>query len=232
MLLRVPRGARRRLGTGMSNVEINAEVRTDRGKGSARKLRQGGKIPAELYSASQEATALTLDPADVELLRRQPLGWNTPVTLVVDGLAGKHLALIKETQRHPISRQLLHVDFLGIDESRRIEVVVRLLPVGQAMGMEFGGMINQMRRDMPVRCLATNIPESIEIDITELDVGDKLYIDDVVFPEGVEPLYEERFPVLGITVKGARDEDEEEEGEESEEEGAEGEETDAEEASE
>lgn len=205
----------------MSNVEINAEVRSARGKGMARKLRRAGRIPAVLYSAIQESTALVLNPDDVELLRRQPLGWNTPVQLVVDGLAGTHLAMIKEMQRHPISRQLLHVDFLAIEATRRLEVEVYLQPVGVAKGMEFGGMINQMRRTVMVRCLAADIPASIDVDITELDVGDKLFIDEVAFPEGVELLEEERFPVLGITAKGMKAEEDEEEGEETDEEGAE-----------
>ncbi|MDP5878265.1 MAG: 50S ribosomal protein L25 [Dehalococcoidia bacterium] len=203
----------------MSNVEINADVRTSRGKGDARKLRATDRIPAVLYGPGQEATSLSLNPADVERLRRSPLGWNTPIEMVVDGLAGSQLAMIQEMQRHPISRQLLHVDFLVIDRDRRLEVSVAIHAVGKAAGLEEGGRLNIMRRSIQVQCLAKDIPEAIEVDVTEMEVGDAVFVDEIELPAGVVVLYDERFPILAVTTKGGVEEEEEEEVEDEEGEG-------------
>ena len=205
----------------MSYVEINAEIRMDRGKGVARKLRRAGRIPGVLYSATQESTSLTINPDDLELLRRQPLGWNTPIELVVDGLAGRRLVMLREMQRHPVSRSLLHVDLYVIEADTPVEVWVRLEPMGKAKGVEEGGRVNMMRRKIIVRCLAADIPAQIEVDVTPLDVGDKLFVDGIALPEGVEALYEQRFPVLVVSTKGAAVEEEEVEEVEEGEEGAE-----------
>jgi len=201
----------------MQTFEISGELRTGAGKGSARKLRAAGRVPAVLYGMGAETTSLAINPMDVVKLRRQPLGLNTPVTLTVDGLPGTHLVMVKELQRHPISRQLLHVDFLNLDASRRIVVPVELRTVGKAPGVEFGGRLQVMRRSVEVRCAPVNIPAEIVFDISELELGDKVYIDELTMPEDVEAVFEERFPVMAIAAKGAaEDELEDEEGEESE----------------
>ncbi len=188
----------------MHTQEISAEIRTSTGKGVARQLRRDGMIPAVLYGATQEATALSVDPDAIEQLRRLPLKLNTPVELTVDGLAGSRLVMIKELQRHPVSRRLLHVDFLVVDPDKPVTVTVNVFTEGRSIGVQAGGVLNQMRRSITVRCLPSAIPEAVVIDITEFDVGHKVYINEIALPEGVEAVYDQRFPVLGVAAKGAK----------------------------
>jgi len=206
----------------MEIYEITAEVRTSKGKGPARRLRQVGKIPAVLYGGGSEATPLQLKPERVEMLRRQPLGWNTPVTLDVDGLAGKQLVMVKDLQRHPVSRRLLHVDFWGIDENEPVVVSVRVNPVGSSEALDLGAQIHLLRHRVDLRCKCADIPEEIDVDVSDLEVGEKLFVDEAILPDNVEAVYEQRFPLLSIAAKGVAveemDEAEDEEGEESEDE--------------
>ncbi len=208
----------------MSTYEISAQLRTSGGKGAARKLRAAGQIPAVLYGDGKEATGLSVAPGDVEKLRRQPLGMNTPVTLNVDGLAGKRLVMVKDTQRHPLTRSLLHVDFWNIDEDRPIVVTVKIATVGRAMGEETGGRLQMLRHAVDVLCKSSDIPTALTVDVSPLETGAKLYVDDLHTPEGVEIVYEQRFPVLAISAKGMKGVDEDEEVDEEAEEGEEGEE--------
>lgn len=209
----------------MESYEITAEVRTSKGKGPARRLRRSGRIPAVLYGGSEGATPLQMKPERIELLRRQPLGWNTPLTLDVDGMSGKQLVMVKGLQRHPVSRRLLHVDFWRIDENQPLEIAIRVETVGHSLALELGGSIHLMRHKLDVRCKPADIPEVITIDISDLEIGDKLYVDEAPVPDSVEVVYEERFPLLTILAKGLEVEEEEEEDEEAEEE-QEGEEED------
>jgi large subunit ribosomal protein L25 len=199
----------------METFEISAEVRTGTGKGGARKLRAAGRVPGVLYGMGEDATSIAVDPVDLERLRRQPLGFNTPLTLTVDGLSGTRLVMIKDMQRHPVSRKMLHVDFWNLDAEKKVEVPVELVTVGKAPGVELGGRLQVMRRSINVRCAIVAIPSEIEFDISELELGDKVYVDDLTMPEGVEALYEERFPVMAVIAKGVdEDEADEEEGDE------------------
>jgi len=203
----------------MKSYEITAEVRTSKGKGPARRLRRDGKIPAVLYGSGSEVTPLQVKPDRVEMLRRQPLGWNTPVSLDVDGLSGKKLVMVKETQRHPVSRRLMHVDFWRIDEDQPIVVPVPINPIGESTALSLGGQLHILRHAVELRCKCADIPEVIDVDISELEVGEKLFVDEVPLPPNVEAVYEQRFPLLSIALKGIDTEeeeiDEEEEGEEA-----------------
>jgi large subunit ribosomal protein L25 len=214
----------------MSTHEISAQLRESGGKGAARKLRAAGQVPAVLYGNGVEATGLAVSPMDIELLRRQPLGMNTPVTLNVDGLAGKSLVMIKDVQRHPLTRALLHVDFWHIDVDTPIIVTVKVTTEGRSKGEETGGRVQMLRRAIDVRCKCGDIPESLCVDLSPLDTGSKLYVDELATPDGVEVVFEQRFPVLQISIKGMKAIEEEVEGDEEDEEGEEGEEAEGEEA--
>ena len=202
----------------MESYEITAEVRTSKGKGPARRLRRSGRIPAVLYGGSEGATPLQMKPERIELLRRQPLGWNTPLTLDVDGMSGKQLVMVKGVQRHPVSRRLLHVDFWQIDENKAILFAIRVEAVGHSMALELGGQIHLMRHTLDVLCKPRDIPEVITVDISDMEVGDKLYVDEVPIPENVQVVYDERFPLATILAKGLEEVEEEEESDEEDEE--------------
>ncbi len=204
----------------MSTFEITAEIRVGTGKGVARKLRAAGRLPAVLYGGGREASSLILDPSILDRLSRMPLGLNTPMEMTVDGLAGRRQVMVRDIQRHPVSRKVLHLDLLEIDPQKPVVVSVRVVPVGRSVGEQLGGRINLMRRTIQVRCMVDDIPEKIDLDVTALNIGHKVFVDELALPDGVTAVFEQRFPVLAISAKGRADavldEEEEDEGAEDE----------------
>jgi len=203
----------------METQTIQASVRSDHGKGNARKLRSTGQIPAVAYGGGGEATSLTLDPAQLHLLRRSSLGWNMPVSIDVDGGDDIALALLRDVQKHPISRALLHADFVKVAEADEVVIRVQLRLEGKAAGAELGGLINQPNRELLVACTPTNIPATIVIDVTELNIGDRVLLSELPMPAGCRAVF--RHDGTAVSCVGRRggalgDEDEEGTDEEAE----------------
>ncbi len=197
----------------MQRVQLKVYPREKIGKEGARKVRKEGLVPAIIYSPNLDPTPIKVDPALVrEALIKH--GVNTLFDLQAEGLPeldGK-VAIVKEIQRHPISRQYLHVDFYEVDLSKKVYVEVPVEPVGKAVGVEKGGMLEIIRRTIEVKCLPLSIPDHIKVDISSLDIGGVLHVGDIEFPEGVEPAEDPKEPILTILApEGAEEEGEEEE---------------------
>jgi large subunit ribosomal protein L25 len=183
------------------DTNLAVEIRSGSGKGDARKLRAAGKIPAVLYSSGEQATQLTLDPTQLTEIFRQTGNRNTIVQLDLNG--GSVSALVKEAQRHPVSREILHIDFLQVQDGKQIEVMVPLRPVGRAAGAALGGRVGVIRRKVKVRCAFDLIPEALDIDVTPMNVGDMVKASEIVTPEGVEVVFDHDFYVLSLYGKRA-----------------------------
>jgi large subunit ribosomal protein L25 len=168
----------------MENFTLNSELRDNAGKGSARKFRAQGRVPAVLYGHKESVMSLTIDEAEMRaILHAHPD--SAIVDLTVAG-GDKVNALVREVQRHPASGKLLHVDFqrISLDEKVRVDVEVTLL--GEPVGVkEQGGMIEHGTRSMTVLCLPREIPSSITVEVGELKIGDAIRVKDVVerYPE-------------------------------------------------
>jgi large subunit ribosomal protein L25 len=173
----------------MEKQTIHAQLRPEHGKGVARKLRRAGSIPAIAYGGDGEAMSLTLDPAELRQLRKSKLGWNHPVTIEVDGGTDIALALLREVQKHPISGKLLHADFLRVAPDVEVIVQVPLRAEGRAAGEEIGGRISQPYRYVELACLPAAIPETILVDVTPLEIGDKIMLSELDVPEGCRPVF-------------------------------------------
>jgi len=167
----------------MEKVRLAVQPREKTGKGVARKLRQKGLVPAELYGKGKEPQAVVVDPQEV----RNYLAGNTIFDLEIEGL-GKETALIKEVQRDAISGDIKHIDFLHITLDEKVTVTVPVTLVGDAPGAREGGVVQQLLWEMEVQCLPLEIPESIEVDISNLSVGESLSVSDVKAAEGIEIL--------------------------------------------
>lgn len=152
----------------MEGHRIEAQPRAGRGKGPARQLRREGKVPAVLYGNGIGSVALAVTPDSLAAVAKSPLGWNTPITLEVDG--ARHLAMIAEVQRHPVSRQVLHADFRAIREDEEVAVSVPLRVEGRSKGEQAGGKLQLLARRIKVRCMPSRIPEAVVLDVTELDI--------------------------------------------------------------
>ncbi len=200
----------------MDFLNIKANKRTTKGNGPARALRRDGQIPAILYGPGNEPTSIAVDTHELELLLKSSRSGQIFVSMAIDG-AGERKALLKELQRHPVSGQYIHADFYEVAMDRKIRVRVPVTTRGKSQGVEMGGMLQIIRRELEVLCLPDDIPEVIEIDITELDMGESVHVEDIPLEGDVEIPHEVNFTILTI-LSGRKVEEEEvdEEGEEAE----------------
>jgi large subunit ribosomal protein L25 len=130
----------------------------------------------------------------------------------IDGKVEKRNALFQKLVSHPVKRRYDHVDFIGIDLDKEVEVFVPVTAVGRAKGVVLGGKIEFLREEIKVRCLPTVIPDNLVVDVTALGIGDRIYIEQVPMPEGVTAIYDRTFPVLAVqTARGAKAAEEAEE---------------------
>ena len=210
----------------MEIFNLNVESRTTVGKGPARALRREGKIPAVLYGPKSEPVMLTVDSRALEtVLKKGPGGQSLMRLKIENGDQTQRTVMLKELQVHPLSREMIHADFYEIDMNRKIRVNVPVITSGKSIGVEMGGLLQIIRRELEVLCLPMEIPESIEINTTDLDIGDSVHVEEVVLPEGVEIPAEVNFTV--VTVLSPKKEVVEEVVEEELEEGEEGVEAEA-----
>jgi large subunit ribosomal protein L25 len=198
-------------------IEIPANLRSTTGNGPARVLRREGRIPAVLYGPGVEPVSLSVPMAELELVMKAAAGQQVLCNLTIDGgQPPQRKAMIKEIQSDPVSGRFLHVDFYEISMDRKIRVKVPVVTTGKSKGVEFGGMLQVIRRELEILCLPNEIPESVVIDITEMEIGDSVHVEDVSLAEGIEIPFDVNFTIL--TVLGAKKEEvEEEELEEGEE---------------
>ncbi len=214
----------------MDIPSLAAESRSERGKGAARRLRRSGFVPAVVYGIN-ESTTLKIDPNALEALLGTRAGSNVVFQLDLKGKkSAERPVIVKELQRHPIQRDILHADFLEIRMDQRIRVAVPISPQGESVGVKLGGVLSQLLRELEVECLPNAIPEEIPVDITEVELNGVLHVRDLTLPEGVTLLSDLDDPVLTIAVPEKEEEPEvaEEELEEGVEPAEEGEEPKAE----
>ena len=200
----------------MAKSVLNAETRVRIGKGGSRKVRRDGLIPAVVYGKGVEPLNLRLDPKALQQAVATDAGWNTLVTLKGDGPFDGLVVILKDMQIDAIRRNPKHVDFLAIDLKAKLSVMVPVHPLGKSQGEIEGGTLQLVRHELELNCLPTNIPTSIEFDVTKLNIGDVVHIDEIALPEGVESQHDVNYTVL--TVVGHKAEEVGEgEGEEAEE---------------
>ena len=168
----------------METTTLQAEVRASRGKGPARRLRAEGKIPGVFYGPGVQPTPLTLSPKELTQALRGERGRNVVFKLSVDGK--DQLAMVKDVTTDPVTQELLHIDLYRILEDKVLEVHVPLHAIGRSVGVVQGGVLNITRRTLPLRTTPANIPVSIDVDVTHLDLKDTISVEDVEFPQGVE----------------------------------------------
>ncbi|MCJ7797884.1 MAG: 50S ribosomal protein L25 [Thermoleophilia bacterium] len=168
----------------MDTFKMAVRERDTSGKGPARRMRVAGQVPAVVYGRGLETVSLTLDLPDLrEALRH---GHNVVLELRYGaGRSNKHYAVIKEMQRSPARNVILHVDLHEIDLNMEIEAAVAVELVGTARGTQDGGVLDHQHREVRVRALPTTVPESLQFDVSELGIGDRVTIADLVAPEGV-----------------------------------------------
>jgi len=170
----------------MAEKTLNASLRDGSGKGSARKLRAQGQVPAILYGHGMDPVKVAIDDRDLYHVLHTDAGSNVLVDLHVG--KDRHLAMPREIQRDHIRGQFLHIDFLVVRRDEKIHVDVPVHLVGESHGVKEGGVVEHHLWDLKVECLPTNVPQSIEADITALGIGDTLSVAQISVPSGVTVL--------------------------------------------
>lgn len=188
----------------MEQQTLSVEARSGTGKGVGRRLRMAGKLPAVIYGLGKTAT-LAVEPNFITRQLLSEEGRNRVFDLKGAGLDGRH-ALIKDWQVDPVTRKLIHVDFLEIDITKKINVTVKLNYTGRAAGVADGGVMNVIAREVEVRCLPNKIPKHIDVEVTALKIGDSIHLDSVTLPEGVEKVSHTN-PTLVTVVPPAKEEE-------------------------
>jgi len=169
----------------MERQNLTATPREKSGKGVARQLRAKGTIPAVLYGQGQAATLLQVNLRDFTKVVTTGAGINVLFDLEVQG-QGKIPVIVKDYQAHVIDRQFLHVDFFKIDLTKKVTIEAPIHLVGKAAGVKEGGILEHITRTIKVNCLPTSIPQFLEVDVSNLNIGDSLHLHDVKLPPGVE----------------------------------------------
>ncbi len=212
----------------MEIFDLKANERKGTGKGQARTLRRQGLIPAVLYGPKTESIPLTISVLDLGTIRKQTRNEHVILNLIIEnGGTQNKTAMIKELQIAPVTDQYLHVDFYEISLEDKIVVKVPVELIGKSQGVERGGFIQLVRHQLEVSCLPGDIPARIQVDISELDIGDAVHVEEVEVGDKVELLYDTNFTVATVVAPTVEEEEVIEE-EELLEEGEEGEAAEAE----
>lgn len=203
----------------MKAQDLKANIRTATGNGPSRVLRSQGFIPAVLYGPGVDSMPLTVSRKALSDIISQAGARQVMVNLEIEdsGASKPRTAMIKELQSDPLSQQYLHADFYEVDMDRKIIVKIPVKTIGTSVGVELGGLLQIVRRTLEVICLPMDIPDVIEIDITDLDVGDSVHLNEIQIPDEFQFPGSVNFTVLTVVAPVTVEEEVEEEAEELEE---------------
>ncbi len=195
----------------MAQAELNVVLRERVGKGGARSARRAGLVPGVVYGSSIEPCAVSVGVRDLATAIGGDSGWNTLLTLKVDGRLDGVMAVVKDMQVDALTRVATHVDFNAIDATQLASFMVPVNCVGRSIGEKEGGNLQLIRKELEVYCLPTAIPAMIDVNVEALAIGDVVHIDDIVVPEGVVLPHDVNFTVITVVGYKGTDEDEAEE---------------------
>ena len=180
--------------------QLTASLRSKTGKGNNRRLRAAGEMPGVVYGGDGEVSSITVRSADLTRLLRGSHRRNTLIGLEIDGAAAEPV-LVTELQSDPLSRELLHVDFIRVDLKSAITVKVPVEMVGRAKGVLAGGRMRLVRRVVDVSCLPEAIPASFPVDVSPLDGDEAFRYSECPAADGIEKVFKNDFVVVQC-VKG------------------------------
>jgi large subunit ribosomal protein L25 len=188
----------------MAEVTLEVARREKSGKEIAGKLRREGKIPAVVYGGHRESVPIVVDRKAVsELIQKSQHGVRSIFLLKMTGTDQQRHAMIKDIQLDPITRRMTHIDFVRVVMDEVVRVTIPVHVTGTAAGVKEGGLLDFQVRDLHVECLPTAIPDTIDVDITNLGIHQYIRIADLQLPEGVKVLDDPERVVVGVTVARA-----------------------------
>ena len=183
----------------MATANLSASVRAGTGKGVSRSLQREGRIPAVVYGHARTSQALSLDARELGRLLGHINAETTVIELSVDGASSK--TLIREIQRHPLSRGVIHVDFQELVAGEKVVVKIPVVLTGTSIGVRLsGGIMTQVLQELECRVDPTNIPNRIDVDVTDITIGHSIHVSEVKVPEGVEVLDDESGTIMIVSA--------------------------------
>lgn len=195
----------------MEAIALSSTIRDGRGKGPTRRLRAAGRVPAVIYGHNVEAAiSVSLDPKALDKALANPKRANALFDVSVEGGA-THTVMAREIQRHPVSRAILHLDFVAPDLERELVSSVPFETIGRSKGVVIGGRLRTPYREVKLRAKPADIPAKVVLDITELEIGDTVHASALELPAGVEAVYDRDYVVAKVLKpRGAKKKGEEE----------------------
>src|SRR6266550_1400716 len=167
-------------------AKLKAEQRTAIGRSAVRKLKTRGIIPAIVYGGKEKPQPLQVAARDINAVLSHASGENILVELEIAGEQSNRMALVQEIQHSPVGGDILHVDFHAVSMDEKIQAEVPLEPVGIANGVKnFGGLLEQSLRSLPIECLPRDLPDRLTVDVSNLNIGDSIHVRDIQLPSGV-----------------------------------------------
>ena len=188
----------------MSKFEkLNVDIRKEHGTSAARRARLQNKVPAVVYHSGVEATPLSVDKISLNKALR-----TGQMIFEVNVEDKNQFVLVKEIQYHPVTDEIMHIDFQKVKEDEKISLEVAIRSTGESQGVKLGGLLVQMLNSVTIKCKPAEIPEFLEIDVTAMEMNTNLFVKDITLPEDVEMITAEDIAV--VSVQEPKEEKEEE----------------------
>jgi len=196
----------------MSEV-LSGKIREKTGKVATKEVRRNGEIPAVLYGLKDNLSFSVCPDNLKDILTAK--GQNALIDLNLEGNK-KRKVILKEFQSHPLKERWVHVDFLEVDVTKTVKVSVNVHLIGKSAGEKMGGLVNQVLKSIHVECLPVDIPQSVDLDVTAVELGQVLHVSDLSFPDKVKILHQPYEAVLSVHLEKVIEEEEEEKTEDEE----------------
>jgi len=186
----------------MKQLTLAGSIRQTKGKGAARKLRSKGQIPAVFYGPNTENLMLAVDYPELKRVLKEGIGENILLDLLIQTDLGTQTkkVMLKELQTDPVDDTFIHADFYEIAMDRELTLDISIRLVNTPAGVTKGGVLQHVRRDLKVSCLPDKVIDSIDVDVSGLEIGDSLHIEDIELPEGIRSSDEDHLTIAVVTA--------------------------------
>jgi len=187
----------------MTDLIVEAELRETTGKSDARRMRRAGLLPGIIYGGGKPDVPLTINANAIGKLLNEEAFYTSMLEVKVKGKRGKNTVLLKDVQWDPLMDTAMHLDFMRVSskDSVTVEVPVVAMNWDKCPGDVAGGLLDVIRHVLEVTCRADSIPDAIEVDCANLNIGDTVHIEDLTLAEGMEVLHDVNFTVLNVSAK-------------------------------
>ena len=183
----------------MTTMTITAERRSENGKEASIRVRNAGMIPAVFYGHGVETTPISIEPKSLSKALSNPKGLNGFFNVTLDGSDVAQRVFVRELQRHPVSRNILHLDLVAPNPEKEVVATVPLSFSGRSIGVSTGGRMRKPYREVKVRALPENIPGEIKVDVTNINQGDTLYASQLDVGQATV-IYERDFVIVKVVA--------------------------------